>query len=286
MTDRERKSRSDVARQRAAFRDLIPGLSVVQATFHRYVIDANRDPSGQSLYPGASTTELVPTTNFDGSPIWKDGEEPTSGEIAARLRDWHAPYHAALAGEMERVRDRHGVAILFDCHSIRSVIPWLFEGTLPDFNTGTNNGTTCDPLIEAAIAGEAAASGRTHVLNGRFKGGWTTRHYGRPAEGFHAVRIEPDEAIDHEIDELAQVVAEIAVVQASPPHSAFATSCLRSQSSRSSKTCSRSRPRPFLRRSTGTTHCCVRAGSRWLHRKRRRRPPSGSRRDAWPAQTR
>ena len=172
------------------YRDLIPGLSVVQATFHRYVIDANRDPSGQSLYPGASTTELVPTTNFDGSPIWKDGEEPTSDEIAARLADWHAPYHAALAAEMERVRDRHGVAILFDCHSIRSVIPWLFEGTLPDFNTGTNNGTTCDPRIEAAVAGEAAASGRTNVLNGRFKGGWTTRHYGRPAEGFHAIQME------------------------------------------------------------------------------------------------
>lgn len=172
------------------YRDLIPGISVVQATFHRYVIDANRDPSGRSLYPGASTTELVPTTNFDGAPIWKDGEEPTGAEIAERMADWHTPYHAALAAEMERVRERHGVAILFDCHSIRSVIPWLFDGTLPDFNTGTNNGTTCDPRIEAAIAGEAAASGHTNVLNGRFKGGWTTRHYGRPAEGFHAIQME------------------------------------------------------------------------------------------------
>lgn len=172
------------------YRDLIPGLTVVQANFHRYVIDANRDPSGQSLYPGASTTELVPTTNFDGAPIWKPGEEPSADEIAARLADWHAPYHAALSAQMARVRDRHGVAILFDCHSIRSVIPWLFDGTLPDFNTGTNNGATCAPAIEAAVAGEAAASGRTNVLNGRFKGGWTTRHYGRPAEGFHAIQLE------------------------------------------------------------------------------------------------
>lgn len=172
------------------YRDLIPGLTVVQANFHRYVIDANRDPTGQSLYPGASTTELVPTTNFDGTPIWQDGAEPTMTEIAARLVSWHAPYHAALMAEMERVRARHGVAILFDCHSIRSVIPRLFDGTLPDFNTGTNDGATCAPVIEAAVAEEAAASSRSHVLNGRFKGGWTTRNYGRPDEGFHAIQME------------------------------------------------------------------------------------------------
>lgn len=172
------------------YHDLIPGLTVVQATFHRYVIDANRDPSGQSLYPGAATTELVPTTNFDNAPIWRDGQGPTAADIADRLATWHAPYHAALAAELERVRARHGIAILFDCHSIRSEIPWLFDGRLPDFNTGTNNGATCDPQIEAAVASEAAASGRTNVLNGRFKGGWTTRHYGRPDEGFHAIQME------------------------------------------------------------------------------------------------
>lgn len=172
------------------YHDLIPGLTVVQAGFHRYVIDANRDPSGQSLYPGAATTDLVPTTNFDGAPIWAKGAEPSAAEIASRLADWHAPYHAALTAEMARVRARHGVAILFDCHSIRSVIPRLFDGRLPDFNTGTNAGTTCDPAVEAAVADEAAASGRTNVLNGRFRGGWTTRHYGRPAEGFHAIQME------------------------------------------------------------------------------------------------
>lgn len=172
------------------YRDLIPGLTVVQATFHRYVIDANRDPSGQSLYPGAATTELVPTTNFDGAPIWLEGQAPDADEIARRLAIYHAPYHAALAAELERVRARHGIAILYDCHSIRSVIPWLFPGTLPDFNTGTNLGATCAPAIEAAVADEARASGRTNVLNGRFKGGWTTRHYGRPAEGLHAIQME------------------------------------------------------------------------------------------------
>ncbi len=172
------------------YRDLIPGLTVVRANVHRYVIDLNRDPSGQSLYPGAATTDLVPTTNFDGAPIWKPGAKPTEADIADRLRRYHAPYHAALATELDRVRARHGVVILWDCHSIRSVIPWLFTGTLPDFNIGTNGGVTCDAGLESAVADEAVASGRTHVLNGRFKGGWTTRHYGRPGDGIHAIQME------------------------------------------------------------------------------------------------
>ena len=172
------------------YRDLIPGLTVVQANFHRYVIDANRDPSGQSLYPGASTTELTPTTTFDGTPIWSGGAEPSMAEAAERLANWHTPYHAALMAEMEHVHARHGVAILFDCHSIRSVIPWLFEGVLPDFSIGTNVGATCAAAVEAVVASEAAASGRSPLLNGRFKGGWTTRHYGRPSAGFHAIQME------------------------------------------------------------------------------------------------
>lgn len=170
--------------------DLIPDLTVVRATFHRYVIDANRDPSGESLYPGATTTDLVPTTTFDSTPIWLPGASPAKAEIEDRLNRFHAPYHAALAAEVARVKARHGVAILWDCHSIRSVIPWLFDGTLPDFNTGTNGGATCDPRIEAAVVDAAEASGRTNVLNGRFKGGWTTRHYGQPKDSVHAIQME------------------------------------------------------------------------------------------------
>jgi formiminoglutamase len=168
---------------------LLPGATVVRATFHRYVIDANRPPSGESLYPGQNTTGLVPLTDFDGEPLWTD--PPTDAEIEARRRDFHAPYHAALAAELGRVRTRHGVAILYDCHSIRSRIPFLFDGLLPDFNIGTNGGTTCAPKIEAAVARLCAgAEGYSSVLNGRFRGGWTTRHYGRPSEGLHAVQME------------------------------------------------------------------------------------------------
>jgi formiminoglutamase len=170
------------------YEGLLPGSTTVRATFHRYVIDANRGPDDASLYPGQNTTGLVPLTDFDGQPIWT--EEPAPAEIAERKSRFHAPYHAALAAEIERVKAKHGVAILYDCHSIRSVIPFLFEGVLPDFNIGTNNGTTCDARIEASTFDICAATRRTHVLNGRFKGGWTTRHYGRPADGVHAIQME------------------------------------------------------------------------------------------------
>jgi len=168
---------------------LLPQVTTVRAVFHRYVIDANRDPEGQSLYPGQNTTTLVPLTDFDGHPIWST--PPDAAKVAARRAAFHAPYHAALSAELARVRDLHGVAILYDCHSIRSRIAFLFDGTLPDFNIGTNMATTCAPQIEAATARICAqADGYSHVINGRFKGGWTTRHYGRPAEGFHAIQME------------------------------------------------------------------------------------------------
>ncbi len=170
---------------------LLPEVTTVRATFHRYVIDANRDPDGASLYPGQNTTGLVPGTDFDGLAIWKDGEEPTEADIAARLTEFHAPYHAAFAAEIERVKAIHGVAVLYDCHSIRSPIPFLFDGKLPDFNVGTDMGKTCDPAIEAATFGVVSqAEGYTSILNGRFKGGWTTRHYGRPETGVHAIQME------------------------------------------------------------------------------------------------
>lgn len=170
---------------------LLADATTVRATFHRYVIDANRDPDGSSLYPGQNTTGLVPDSDFDGKPIWKAGAEPTAEDIAARLAAFHAPYHAALAAEIERVKAIHGIAVLYDCHSIRANIPFLFEGRLPDMNIGTDTGKTCAPEIEAAtVAIAGAASGYTSILNGRFKGGWTTRHYGQPASGVHVIQME------------------------------------------------------------------------------------------------
>ena len=167
---------------------LLPGATTVCANFHRYVIDANRDPAGGSLYPGQNTTDLVPLTDFDGAPIW---ETPPDAAEIERRKHYHSAYHAALEGEIARVRAKHGVAILYDCHSIRSVIPHLFDGTLPDFNIGTNSGASCDPKVESTVKDICfSAEGYTSILNGRFKGGWTTRHYGRPAAGVHAIQME------------------------------------------------------------------------------------------------
>lgn len=167
------------------------GATVVRTTLSRYVIDVNRDPSGASLYPGQATTELCPLQTFDGVPIYRPGEAPDDAEIAERRTVYFEPYHQALARELARLKARHGYAILYDCHSIRSVVPRLFPGRLPVFNIGTNSGLSCAPGFETAAV-EAFASDRNfdHVLNGRFKGGWITRHYGQPNSGVHAIQLE------------------------------------------------------------------------------------------------
>lgn len=163
--------------------------TVIHTAISRTVIDVNRDPSGASLYPGQATTGLCPTTTFDGEPLYR-GQEPDEQEIAERRKAYFDPYHAALAGEIARLRGLHDHIVLYDCHSIRSVIPRLFEGALPQMNIGTNDGASCDPALSEAIASLAGASAFSHVVNGRFKGGWITRHYGRPGEGVHAVQME------------------------------------------------------------------------------------------------
>jgi formiminoglutamase len=167
------------------------GASVVKANLSRYVVDLNRDPSGQSLYPGQATTWLCPTETFDGNPLYLPGEVPTADEIEARKTAYFAPYHAALEGALARAKARHGFALLYDCHSIRSVVPRLFDGTLPTVNIGTNGGASCAPPIAEAVTGACAKQDDFgFVTNGRFKGGWITRHYGQPSQGIHALQVE------------------------------------------------------------------------------------------------
>ncbi len=170
---------------------LLDAVTTVRTPIHRYAIDVNRGPDDSSLYPGQNTTGLCPVTDFDGNPIYRTSEEPDAGEIEHRRERYHAPYHDALSAELQRVKDIHGVAVLYDCHSIRSWIPYLFDGKLPDLNIGTNTGQSCDPLVENCVDKICCSTqGYTSILNGRFKGGWTTRHYGRPFEGFHAIQME------------------------------------------------------------------------------------------------
>lgn len=164
--------------------------TIVRTTISRTVIDVNRDPSGVSLYPGRATTELCPLTTFDGEPLYRGGREPETAEIAARRTLYFEPYHAAIAAEVERLRREHGCVVLYDAHSIRSRVPRLFEGTLPHFNIGTHMGRSCGPALAQAIERACEDPLFTHVTDGRFKGGWTVRHHGRPHESVHAVQME------------------------------------------------------------------------------------------------
>jgi N-formylglutamate deformylase len=162
--------------------------TVIAAVQSRFVIDVNRDPSGASLYPGQATTGLVPLTTFDGALIWQ--AEPDAAEIARRREAYFIPYHAALAGVLQATRIRHGHAVLWDCHSIRGTIPHLFEGALPVLNLGTNAGASCSPRVREAAVARLSAAPFTQVADGRFKGGWITRHYGQPAGGIEALQME------------------------------------------------------------------------------------------------
>lgn len=165
------------------------GATTVRTRISRSVIDVNRDPSGASLYPGLATTELCPTTTFDGDALYR-GAGPTPAEIARRRALYFTPYHESLSAELERLGQSHGKVVLYDAHSIRSVVPRLFDGKLPQFNIGTNGGASCDRLLASGVEAICAASAMSHVLDGRFKGGWTTRHYGRPRVGVHAIQME------------------------------------------------------------------------------------------------
>ena len=165
------------------------GATLVRTPMSRTVIDVNRDPSGASLYPGQTTTELCPTTTFDGEALYLDAP-PNDHEIAARRKAFFDPYHHALAEQVTRLRRLHPKIVLYDAHSIRSVMPRLFDGQLPNFNIGTNGGVTCGPALTASVEAICDSTGFSRVTNGRFKGGWTTRHYGKPGDGVHAIQME------------------------------------------------------------------------------------------------
>ena len=166
------------------------GATVVRTSISRTVIDVNRDPGGVSLYPGQATTELCPTMTFDGDALYDSNAAPDAAAIAERRATYYAHYHAALAGEISRLKAQHAAIVVYDCHSIRSRIPRLFAGDLPNFNLGTYEGASCAAALTAAVEGVCDRTAYSRVTNGRFKGGFITRHYGRPHEGVHALQME------------------------------------------------------------------------------------------------
>ena len=166
------------------------GATVLKAHYSRYVVDLNRPPDGASLYPGQAVTSLCPVTLFNGRPVYVSGHEPDDTEIEGRRAQFWDPYHCRLEAELKHACEQYGKAILYDCHSIATVVPQLFNGRLPALNLGTNRGLSCAPAIQDRAALEVAASGYTHALNGRFIGGFITRRYGRPQLGRHALQME------------------------------------------------------------------------------------------------
>lgn len=178
-----------VSRLYAFAREL--GASMIVPTYSRYVVDLNRPPDDVSLYPGQNTTGLCPTVQFSGEPVYLAGREPTPEEVARRVDRYWAPYHAALAGEIARIRTEHGRAVLWEGHSIRAIVPFLFDGQLPDFNLGTAGGASCSADLQSRLEAVLANQKKyTFVVNGRFKGGYITRHYADPANGVQAVQLE------------------------------------------------------------------------------------------------
>ena len=172
------------------------GATVIAATHSRYVIDANRPPDGENLYPGQDTPRLCPIDTFHSEPLYRGGIEPTRAEIDRRLDAVWRPYHRRLASEIARVKAEHGAVVLWDAHSIVSEVPRLFQGKLPDFNLGTGDGKSCDPALAGALLETLQRhAGYTAVLNGRFKGGYITRHYGDPSANVHAVQLEMAESV-------------------------------------------------------------------------------------------
>jgi N-formylglutamate deformylase len=167
------------------------GTSVLCPIHSRYVVDLNRPPDGANLYPGQDTTALVPLDTFAREPIYRPGQAPDARAMAERVSRYWRPYHDALQRELERIRGVHGYALLWDAHSIASELPRFFPGRLPDLNFGTAAGASCAPGIETAVFEEARrAAGYSAVLNGRFKGGYITRAYGRPGDRVHAIQLE------------------------------------------------------------------------------------------------
>jgi len=167
------------------------GASFIVPRYSRYLIDLNRPKEDAPMYPGVNNTELCPTRFFTGDALYRTGMAPDASEIRRRVRAYWQPYHDALRSELERIHTAHGHVVLFDGHSIKSELPWLFDGRLPDLNLGTATGTSCAPSLRAALGRVLGAQAHfTHVTDGRFKGGHITRHYGQPDKGVHTVQLE------------------------------------------------------------------------------------------------
>ncbi|RDZ29178.1 N-formylglutamate deformylase [Lysobacter silvisoli] len=202
------------------------GASILVPRYSRYVVDLNRPPDDTSLYPGQNTTGLCPAVRFTGEPVYLDGQEPTPEEVAQRVDLYWRPYHENLDAELARIRGEHGRVVLWEGHSIKgSDLPFLFEGRLPDLNLGTSGGASCSPQLQARLEALLAAQGDyDYVVNGRFKGGYITRHYASPETGVQAVQLELSQR--NYMDERSYAYDEAVAVRLQPLLERLLRACL------------------------------------------------------------
>ena len=163
------------------------GASMIVAQYSRYVVDLNRPANDAEMYEGQLATGLCPTQTFAGDAIYLENPNIDTGN---RIERYWRPYHKKIAATLAATRERHGYALLWDAHSIKSRVPGLFDGELPVLNLGTWDYRSCDAVIAEAVMAQAEASPYDAVSNGRFKGGHITRQYGCPDANTHAMQLE------------------------------------------------------------------------------------------------
>jgi N-formylglutamate deformylase len=190
------------------------GASMIVPTHSRYVVDLNRSEDDVSLYPGQNTTGLCPTVQFTGEPVYRDGLEPDDAEMRSRVERYWRPYHVALRAELDRLHAEHGRVVLWEGHTIKGKLPFLFDGRLPDLNLGTAAGASCSHALQQRLVTVLESQDAyDFVANGRFKGGHITRHYGDPGNGIDAVQLETSQRIYMDEDSFAWDEAKAAEAQ-------------------------------------------------------------------------
>jgi len=212
FTDTMRNQAAACLRLEDRFADLVAeavaretGAALLVAHAPRALIDLNRAPDDvdwDMVAGGAgerrtrhaagrrarSGLGLVPRRLPGLGEIWK--QRITQADLDARIDGIHAPYHAALAGELSLLKARWGAALLVDLHSMPPLGPKRGTHASADFVVGDRFGSSCDGALCAAAFGHFAAAGRRAAHNRPYAGGYGLDRHAAPARGFHGLQIE------------------------------------------------------------------------------------------------
>jgi N-formylglutamate deformylase len=168
------------------------GITTISAVYSRWVIDLNRHPENRDLYSdGRLITGLCPVTNFLGNAIYKDGRKSIAeDEIQRRLAAYYLPYHQKIAEHLMALKERFGQVLLWDCHSIRKSLPALHKEPFSDLIISDADGQSSAAKLSDTAFLHLSSSTYSVKRNYPFKGGYITRHFGKPKENQHAIQLE------------------------------------------------------------------------------------------------